>query len=428
MPPSPSALRIVLLGLGNVGREVARYLVDPARAMDSGGHGLELVAVGVRDPSRPRGVALPDTVDVTADLAGAIERHRPDVVVELLGGQEPAGTLVRQALAAGTAVVTGNKALLARHGAELEALAREHGAALRFEAAVGGGIPVLRPLAEDLAANELRAVRGILNGTTNFILSAMAREGRSYAAALADAQARGYAEADPTADVAGHDAASKLVLLARLAFGAWLDLDTVRITPQTADGDGAPGITGVTADAMTAATGQGLTIKLVAQATRGADGQIEASVAPTAVSTASVLGSTNGVTNVIEIEGEPIGRVWFRGPGAGGPATSSAVVADLLALASGAGSTWGRSPAAAAVSSAAGPASATTAVSSKRGHWLFQTPVPSSLEMAKAFPSVRGAEGGSYLLRDVGLAEVRERLPRPPIDPKMPLYPVLETD
>ncbi|MBA2255190.1 MAG: homoserine dehydrogenase [Chloroflexi bacterium] len=426
MPASPHALRIVLLGLGTVGREVARYLVDPARAVGRHGRALELVAVGVRDPERPRGVALPDSIEVTGDLAGAIQRHAPDVVVELLGGIDPARSLVAAALAGGRSVVTGNKALLARYGAELEAAARAGGGSLRFEAAVGGGIPVLRPLAEDLAANEIRAVRGIVNGTTNFILTAMSREGRSYEAALADAQARGYAEADPTADVAGNDAAAKLVVLVRLAFGEWLDLDAVTLAPPAAAGDGAPGITGVSANAMSAAAGLGLTIKLVAHAERRADGRVVASVMPTAVRVGSVLGSTAGVTNVIEVEGDPIGRVWFRGPGAGGPATSSAVVADLLALAGGAGSTW--RDAVAAQRPKAGTSETQGARGAARGDWLFQTPVPSASEITRAFPSVRAGDRGGYLLRNMELADVRRRLPLPPTETMMPIYPVLEGD
>ena len=421
MPPPASEFRIVLLGAGNVGREVASWLSAP----DRWGAGravprLELVAVGVRDPARPRGVTLPPSVEVTADLRGAIDRHRPDAVVELLGGVDTAGDVVRHALGSGIAVVTGNKALLARHGGELEALARETGARLRFEAAVGGGIPVLRPLVDDLAANELHAVRGILNGTTNFMLSAMAREGRSYADALADAQARGYAEADPTADVAGHDAASKLVVLARLAFGTWVDLGRVAIAPDAVTGDGAPGITGVTARAITAAATHGLTIKLVAQATRGPDGSVSSSVMPMAVATSSVLGSTHGVTNVVEVDGEPIGRVWFRGPGAGGPATSSAVIADLLALARGSGSTWGASAPATA------RAEPSLADRDRRGDWLVETPVPSAAEAAQASRSVRAAVGGSYLVRDVALSEVRERLSREMVDRATPIYQVLE--
>lgn len=413
-------MRVVLLGLGTVGREVARMLVDP-QGPDAE---LELVAVGVRDPARPRGVALPPTVDVTADLQGAVDGHAPNVVVELLGGLDPARSLIERALRQGRSVVTGNKALLARCGPELEAVARGSGAALRFEAAVGGGMPVLRPLVEDLAANRVGAIRGIVNGTTNSILSAMANEGRSYADALADAQARGYAEADPTADVEGHDAAAKLVILARLAFGRWLDPDAIRRAAPAARGDGEPGITGVTAAAMTAAAALGLTIKLVVHAERLPDGGVAASVMPTAVPLSSVIGATDGVTNVVEIQTEPLGTVWFRGPGAGGPATASAVVADLLALARGAGSTWGVGAVAADTPTAIAPADLTAAVRS----WYIQTPEPRPAAVIEAFPFLRHGRPDGYLLDDVTLDGVRQRLPMPPIETRMPIYPVLQGD
>ena len=191
-----------------------------------------------------------------------------DVIVELMGGDEPAHTFIAVALAAGKAVVTANKHVVAHHGAELEAIARRTGASLRYEASVGGGIPVLGPLAADLAANRVLRVRGIVNGTTNYILSSMAREGRGYEEVLADAQAAGYAEADPRGDVEGEDAVNKLVILARLAFGAWLLPSSIPRRPPLLDGPGRPGITGVTADEMTAAAALGLTIRLLASAGR----------------------------------------------------------------------------------------------------------------------------------------------------------------
>jgi homoserine dehydrogenase len=424
--PAPP-LRIVVLGLGTVGREVARMLVERERV--AGGRKLELVAVGVRDPARPRGVRLPASVEVIGDLQGAIDRHRPDVVVELLGGIEPARTLIVTALRAGRSVVTGNKALLAQCGAHLEGVARDASAALRFEAAVGGGIPVLRPLVEDLAADRITAVRGIVNGTSNFILTAMAHEGRSYADALADAQARGYAEADPTADVEGHDAAAKLVVLARLAFGAWLDAESIPTSAPAACGDALRGITGVTPEAISAAASLGLTIKLVAHAERLPDGRVAASVMPTAVPLASVIGATDGVTNVIEVQAEPLGTVWFRGPGAGGPATASAVVADLLALARGSGSTWdgGSGPA-----GGTGVSAAAADLTSSIRTWFLQAPdpspgsEPSPARMVDAFPFARHGAAGGYRLDDVRLAQVRDRLPVPPLDPGTPIYPILE--
>jgi homoserine dehydrogenase len=329
-------LRVALLGLGTVGGAVAARLVDDDFAQTARKHGVpapRLVAVGVRDPGRPRSVELPDAVERTDDLNTAINRPDVDVVVELVGGTSVAGELIEGALSAGKSVVTANKALLAQRGAELESTARTAGAHLRFEAAVAGGIPILAPLARDLAANRLSRVRGIVNGTTNFILSAMAAEGRAYAEVLADAQARGYAEADPTADVEGHDAAHKLVLLNRLAFGRWIAPGNV---PRT-------GVSGVTAEAVAEARREGLAIKLVASAQDSGVCWVE----PCAVSRRSLLGSTDGVTNVVEVTGWPVGRVVFQGPGAGGDATSSAVLGDLLALARGEGSTWAALPEAA---------------------------------------------------------------------------------
>jgi homoserine dehydrogenase len=330
------SLRVGLLGLGTVGGAVAARLLDEGWRREVERHGVrapELVVVGVRDPGRQRPVELPASVERTDDLAAVAANPDVDVVVELVGGQSPAGEVIERALAAGKSVVTANKALLAVRGMEIEAAARASEASLRFEAAVAGGIPILGPIANDLVANRLSRVRGIINGTTNFILSAMAAEGRDYADVLADAQARGYAEADPTADVEGHDAVQKLVLLNRLAFGRWASPDDV---PRT-------GITGVTADVVAAARQQKLAIKLVASAHDNGSCWVE----PCAVSRRSLLGATDGVINVVEVTGWPIGRVVFQGPGAGGDPTSSAVLADLLALARGAGSTWGTLPEAA---------------------------------------------------------------------------------
>jgi homoserine dehydrogenase len=326
-------LRVGLLGLGTVGGAVAARLLDAdwrRTVQRQGARPPELVVVGVRDPGRQRSVDLPDSVERTDDLGSVVGREDIDVLVELVGGQSVAAEVVRRALAAGKSVVTANKALLAERGPELETVARASDADLRFEAAVAGGIPILAPIAHDLAANRLSRVRGIVNGTTNFILSAMAAEGRNYEEVLADAQARGYAEADPTADVEGHDATHKLVLLNRLAFGRWVAPADV---PRA-------GISGVSADDVAAATEKGLAIKLVASAHDSGICWVE----PCAVSRRSLLGSTDGVTNVVEVTGWPVGRVVFQGPGAGGDPTSSAVLADLLALARGEGSTWGTLP------------------------------------------------------------------------------------
>jgi homoserine dehydrogenase len=222
---SGSALRVAVLGAGTVGREVIAALLDrPDELRAADGVPLELTAIAVRDADRAVAAGLPAGLvsDAPAHLVAGDEI---DVIVELMGGDEPAHTLIGAALAMGKGVVTANKHVIAHHGPELETIARRTGAALRFEAAVGGGIPVLGPLAGDLAANRIERVRGIVNGTTNFILSAMTDETAplDFAAALAEAQRLGYAEADPSGDIEGLDAVNKLVILARLAFDRWLD-------------------------------------------------------------------------------------------------------------------------------------------------------------------------------------------------------------
>ena len=338
---SNAPLRVAILGAGTVGREVVRGLLEPQGQLVEVAPRLELVGVAVRDLAKAATAGIPRELlsDAPAHLVASPET---DLIVEVMGGDEPAHMLLRAALGAGKAVVTANKHVIAHHGAELEGVARATGAALRFEAAVGGGIPILGPLATDLAANRFVEVRGIVNGTTNFILSAMHQVGQGYADALADAQEAGYAEADPTADVEGIDAANKLVILARLAFGAWLDAESIVRAPA----GGTAGITGVSAEDVAAAQAAGRVLKLVAQArhrkTRsGEDHGIAAAVVPTLVRTISSLGRVSGTDNRIELHGNPIGQVAFEGPGAGGRATSSAVLADILAIARGAGSTWG---------------------------------------------------------------------------------------
>jgi homoserine dehydrogenase len=339
-------LRVAVLGAGNVGREVVRAFQDwPDRLRSDGDAGFELIGIAVRDVDTARGRGLPPEL-LTDAPAHLVADPQTDIVVELMGGDEPAHTLIAAALGAGKSVVTANKHVIAHHGAELEAAARRTGTALRFEAAVGSGIPVLGPLAAELAANRVIAVRGIVNGTTNYILTAMTDDGRGYDEALADAQAAGYAEADPAGDVEGHDAVNKLVILARLAFGAWLDPADVRtVATGAGPGGGRPGIAGVTSEDVAAAAADGMVIKLLASAERSADG-IDASVVATLVAKNSALGRTGGVTNRIEVDAEPVGTVAFSGPGAGGAATSSAVLGDLLAIARGVGSTWAGLPSA----------------------------------------------------------------------------------
>jgi homoserine dehydrogenase len=348
-------LRVAVLGAGTVGGAVLDGLTHhPERLVTADGQPITLTAVAVRNLDKARGNGF--RADLLTDApAHLIADPDTDVIVELMGGIEPARTLIAAALGAGKPVVTANKSVIAYHGPELEAAARRTGAAFRFEAAVAAGIPVLSPLASDLAGNEVVRVRGIVNGTTNYILTAMAQDGRPYDEVLEDAQELGYAEADPSGDVEGDDAVNKLVILARLAFGRWLDPSTVGRRPPTARGMGRPGITGVTDQELEGAAALGLTIKLLATATRR-DESVEAAVIPTAVPVDSPFGWTDGVTNRIEIEAEPLGVIRLAGPGAGGAATSSAVLGDLVAVARGLGSTWaGLPPATGAAVSAVDP-------------------------------------------------------------------------
>jgi len=354
---SHAPLRVAVLGAGTVGREVIRGLLEHAdRLCAEDGAPLVLTGVACRDVGRARRSGIPGDLltDAPAHLVAAPDT---DVVVELMGGDEPARTLIAAALGAGKPVVTANKHVVAHHGPDLEAVARRAGVAFRFEAAVAGGIPILGLLAADLAANEVTRVRGIVNGTTNFILSAMAREARPYAAVLADAQAIGYAEADPAGDVEGDDAVNKLVILSRLAFGRWLEPGSVGRRPPTVRGLGRPGIVGVSAAELEAAAEVGLTIRLLAVASRTAgEPGVTAAVLPTAVPADGPFGRTEGVTNRIEIDAEPLGTLALSGPGAGGAATSSAVLGDLVAVARGVTSTWaGLRPASGPAEPAADP-------------------------------------------------------------------------
>lgn len=329
-------LRVAVLGAGTVGREVVRGLLEGRSPGLADAGAFELVGVVARDLGRAAAAGMP--AHLLTDAPAHLVAGSTDVIVEVMGGEEPARTLIVAALAAGKAVVTANKYVVARHGPELEAIARQTRAPFRYEAAVMGGTPILRMLAEDLAGTTVRSLRGIVNGTTNHILTEMALKGVGYADALADAQAAGYAESDPTGDVEGGDAADKLVVLARLAFGAWLD----RAGIATAERGERPGITGVTAADLAQAGREGLAIRLLATARhRENQDHIEAAVLPTAVPEASPLGQTGGVRNRIEIEADALGRLAVEGPGAGGTATAAAVLADLLAVRRGDGSTWG---------------------------------------------------------------------------------------
>lgn len=344
-----SGLRVALFGLGTVGTAVAGRLLDPAWGAEVAARGHRvprLVGVADLDLERERGLSIPDDVRQVTDYQELLG-DEVDVVIELIGGAGVAGDAVLAAFAAGKSVVTANKDLVARRGRELEAAARDGEVSLRFEAAVLAGVPVLGPLVEELTANRVDQVRGIFNGTTNYILSTMAADAREYHDVLVEAQARGFAEADPSSDVEGYDAAYKLVLLSRLAWGGWADVDAVRRSLPLTGGSEHAGIMGLERSHMSAAARLGMAIKLIARVERLADGALRGGVTPMAVAASSTIGSTHGVTNVIEISAEPVGRVAMRGPGAGGAATSSAILADVLALSRGGGSTWAQLPPAA---------------------------------------------------------------------------------
>jgi homoserine dehydrogenase len=302
------------------------------------------VAVAVRDLERARSITLPSEVRLTDDVDAVAAADDVDIVVELMGGTDAAAAAMRRAFEAGKRVVSANKELLARQGRELEAAARAAGVGLRFEAAVAAGVPVLGPLVWDLGANRVRALRGIVNGTTNHILTTMAAEARDFDDVLREAQVRGYAEADPSSDVEGLDAAYKLALLARLAFDGWLDVDALRRAIPTFNVEPREGIAGVARAHLSAAARLGLAIKLIARAERAPGGPLLAGVTPMAVSAASPLGATGGVTNIVDFEADPVGRVTMSGPGAGGPATASAVLADVLVFANSNASMWEQLP------------------------------------------------------------------------------------
>jgi homoserine dehydrogenase len=418
-------LRVAVLGAGTVGGSVLRAFVErPDTLAPFDGARLVLAGVAVRDLARAaaRGIPADLLTDAPAHLVADPEI---DVVVELMGGDEPAHTLIAAALAAGKHVVTANKHVVAHHGPGLEAIARRTGAALRFEAAVAGGIPILSPIASDLAGNTISRVRGIVNGTTNFILTAMGELGRSYEEVLAEAQALGYAEADPRGDVEGDDAVNKLVLLARLAFGAWLDPASVLRRPPSVRGWGAPGITGVTSGEMEGAGFLGLDLKLLAVAEPGPGGALAATVLPTAVPATGALGGTDGVLNRVEVLADPVGNVAFSGPGAGGDPTSSAVLGDLLAIARHGGSTWaGLAPAA----GAAAPANAADPFAAPRPWFAFLPGVaPEGVELGET-TAIEEIDGGTVVRTGpLPLERVRAAVaPHLPGDADVTLYPVTD--
>lgn len=324
MPPAPDQLSVVVLGGGTVGAQVVRLMEEQAPDLAArAGTRLVVTGVGVRDASRARPGIRPELLSADVD---ALLATGPDLVVELIGGLSPARELVLRALRSGASVVTANKALIATDGAELHAAAQQAGVDLSYEAAVAGAIPLLRPLRESLAGDRIRRVLGIVNGTTNYILTQMETSGATFGDALARAQALGYAEADPTADVEGHDAAAKAAILASLAFHTRVTLQDVTVE----------GITAVTAGDMAAAQELGYVIKLLAVAELIEDGAVpgvSVRVHPAMVPGTHPLAGVRDAFNAVFVEADAAGQVMFYGRGAGGTPTASAVLGDLVVAA-----------------------------------------------------------------------------------------------
>jgi homoserine dehydrogenase len=314
-----------IAGLGTVGAEVVRLIETESRTLSARcGRGVRVVAVTARSKAKKRGVDLAGATWAKSPLALA-EDPDIDCLVELMGGAgEPALSAIEAALKAGKSVVTANKALIAKHGLRLAHHAEKHGGTLNFEAAVGAAIPIIKTLREGLAATSINRVYGILNGTCNYILTRMEQEGLSFAECLKDAQRLGYAEANPSFDVDGHDTAQKTAILASLAFGTKVAQSAVYVE----------GISSITPEDLRAASDLGYRIKLLGVAVRTAKG-IEQRVHPTMVPKSSSIAQVMGVTNAVTIDGEGIPPLTLVGPGAGGTATATAVLSDIADIARG---------------------------------------------------------------------------------------------
>jgi homoserine dehydrogenase len=316
------ALKVALLGCGTVGAEVVRLLHSSAEDLAARvGAPLELAGIAVRRLQKPRDLPVDDAL-FTTDAAALVARDDVDIVVEVIGGIEPARTLLLSALGAGKGVVTANKALLAEDGATLHAAARDAGADLYYEASVAGAIPLLRPLRESLAGDHITRVMGIVNGTTNFVLTRMDEAGMGFAEALDEATALGYAEADPTADIEGFDAAAKAAILAGLAFHT-------RVTAADVHREG---ITEVTAADVASAKEMGCVVKLLAIAEKYGNA-VGVRVHPAMIPRTHPLGTVREAYNAVFVEGASAGQLMFYGRGAGGSPTASAVLGDLVAVA-----------------------------------------------------------------------------------------------
>jgi len=318
-------LKVGIAGLGTVGAEVVRLIENEGKALSArAGRGVRVVAVTARSQAKKRSLDLRGVTWVKDPVALATSEEI-DCFVELMGGAgEPALSAVEAALKSGKSVVTANKALIAKHGIRLAQVAEKHGGALNFEAAVGAAIPIIKTLREGLAATGISRVYGILNGTCNYILTRMEQDGLSFAECLKDAQRLGYAEADPSFDVDGHDTAQKLAILASLAFGTKVTQSAVYVE----------GISSIAPEDLRAASDLGYRVKLLGVAVKTAKG-IEQRVHPTMVPKASSIAQVMGVTNAVTIDGVGIPPITLVGPGAGGAATASAVVADIADVARG---------------------------------------------------------------------------------------------
>ena len=313
-------MRVGILGCGNVGAALVTLLAEQGDAIEARtGLRLEVAKVAVRNLARVRDVDVPEGT-FTHDAAEVVGDPSVEVVVEVIGGIEPARTLVLDALKSGKPVVTANKELLANVGAELFAAAEAQGVDLLFEAAVAGGIPLIRPLRESLIGEKVTRVTGIVNGTTNYILTKMSEEGASYADALAEAQSLGYAERDPTADVEGYDAGAKAAIIASIAFGVNVVAGDVYHE----------GISNLTSDDIAFAHRLGYEVKLLAVAEQGSDDRVAVRVHPAMVPKDHPLASVRDSFNAVFIEGDAVGQLMFYGRGAGGAPTASAVLGDLI--------------------------------------------------------------------------------------------------
>ncbi len=311
-----------LIGFGTVGTGVARVLIENAELIRRRvGVPIKLVRIADLDITRDRGIAIPPGV-LTTDIQQVLTDPRVDIVIELMGGYDVAKRVILDAVQRGKHVVTANKALLAVHGEEIFAAASRQGIDLGFEASVGGGIPVIRALTEGLAANNIQSIYGIINGTSNYILSRMTSEGQRFDVVLEEAKRAGYAEADPTFDVAGIDSAHKLTIMVSLAYGTPVNFKEIYTE----------GITALTPLDIAYAKEFGFTIKLLAIA-KFSDGEIEARVHPTMVPSASQIAKVDGVYNAIQLVGDAVEDVVLYGRGAGSMPTGSAVVSDVMSIA-----------------------------------------------------------------------------------------------